>query len=60
MIRVGPRTLLAATCRLCHRFKPASQFRRFIRNPRDRHAYWDLRCFNCKWGHNAKVKGGRY
>jgi RNase P subunit RPR2 len=57
MIRLGGRTLLAATCRRCGKLLPGTAFRFHIRNQRDRIAYVDQRCTNCKWG--MRVKGKR-
>lgn len=56
MIRLGARTLLAASCRKCGRLFPGATFQFRVRNHRDRHAYIDQRCTNCKWGY--RVKGG--
>jgi RNase P subunit RPR2 len=57
MIRLGGRTLLAATCRKCGKLFQGTAFHFHIRNSRDQIAYVDQRCTNCKWG--GKVKGRR-
>jgi len=57
VIRLGSRTLLAASCIRCGRFLPGSQFHWHVRNRRDSKAYIDRRCPDCKWG--VKVKGKR-
>lgn len=56
-VTLGARRLLAATCRKCGALLPGSAFAFRVRNMRDRHAYIDQRCGNCRFGH--KVKGKR-
>jgi hypothetical protein len=53
-MRIGRRTLIAATCRGCGKFFSGNTFHRYPRRILDRRPYLDLRCTNCKWG--AKVK----
>lgn len=53
-IRIGNRTLLAASCLGCGKLLPGNAFGRHARRRLDIRAYLDLRCPNCKWG--AKVK----
>lgn len=55
-IRLGRRTVIAATCRKCGKFKQGREFGFHRRNFRDKWAYIDQRCTKCKWG--AKVKAG--
>jgi RNase P subunit RPR2 len=54
-LTLGSRTLLAASCRKCGKLFPGSAFQWRWRNSRDKAAYIDQRCSNCKWG--AKLKG---
>lgn len=54
-MRIGRRTLIAATCRKCGKFFQGKVFHRHPRKLSDRRPYLDLRCVNCKWG--AKLKG---
>lgn len=51
---LGTRTLIAATCWGCGKFLPGSMFGRHVRNHRDRSAFIDRRCSNCRWA--AKVR----
>ncbi len=46
---VGGRTVVAATCLRCGHLRDGSEFKRHIRNRRDRVAYIDRRCGQCKW-----------
>jgi phage FluMu protein Com len=48
-VRVGVRTLLAATCVRCGRLLAGAKFCRYVR-PGDSVAYLDYRCTACKWG----------
>jgi len=48
-VTVGTRTLLAATCLSCGILKPGGDFKRHKRNKRDKVAYIDRRCSQCKW-----------
>ncbi len=54
-IRLGRRTVVAATCRKCGNLKQGKEFGFHYRNTRDKFPYIDQRCTNCKWG--AKLKG---
>ncbi len=45
------------TCWRCGKFLQGSKFGYHLRKPRDKHAYVDRRCVDCKWG--IKVKGKR-
>lgn len=53
--RLGGRILLAATCLKCGKLFQGNRFGRHVRSIRDRIAYVDRRCPDCKWG--AKLKG---
>lgn len=53
-IQLGVRTLLAATCWKCGILMQGTKFARHRRNKRDRFAYVDRRCVNCKWGYRVK------
>lgn len=54
-VPLGRRTLIAMTCWGCGKFLPGSTYGFHTRNVRDKSAYIDRRCTNCKWG--AKLKG---
>jgi hypothetical protein len=54
MITLGNRTLLAASCRKCGKFMQGNVFDYRLRKARDRVAYIDQRCTNCKWGWRVK------
>lgn len=54
--KLGARVLLASSCRRCGKLLPASAFHRHFRNAKDRIAYIDRRCSNCKWGYRVKGK----
>jgi len=56
-MRIGRRTLVAASCRKCGKFMQGNSFGRHARKLSDPRPYLDLRCVNCKWG--AKLKGKR-
>jgi RNase P subunit RPR2 len=56
-IAIGSRTVLAASCRKCGKMVQGKTFDYRIRKLRDRVAYIDQRCVNCKWG--WRVKGRR-
>ena len=53
-IRIGNRTVLAASCRKCGTLVSGKSFHWSVRNRRDKHAYIDQRCVNCKWGYRVK------
>lgn len=53
-ITIGARTVVAASCRKCHRLEVGSRFGWHRRNARDKNAYIDQRCTMCKWGASAK------
>lgn len=46
---IGPRTVVAASCLRCGALRDGTAFRRHRRNRRDRIAYIDLRCGECRW-----------
>lgn len=48
-MRIGARTVVAATCLRCGRFTQGSVFRWHRRNARDSKAYIDRRCGTCQW-----------
>lgn len=48
-MKIGPRTLLAATCMTCGVLAQGVEFKRHKRNKRDKRPYLDLRCRKCKW-----------
>lgn len=48
-MRIGARTVLAATCLRCGELRPGSAFRYHRRNTRDKKAYIDRRCGTCQW-----------
>jgi hypothetical protein len=51
--RLGGRVLLAGTCLKCGRLC-TGEFKRHLRNSKDKRAYIDRRCVNCKWGAKRK------
>jgi RNase P subunit RPR2 len=55
-VRLGARTVLAASCRKCGKLFQGNVFGYRFRNKRDRFAYIDQRCVNCKWGWRVKGK----
>jgi RNase P subunit RPR2 len=54
--RLGGRVLLAASCRRCGGLFSGSSFHRHFRNAKDKIAYIDRRCTNCKWSYRVKGK----
>lgn len=48
-MRIGTRTLLAATCLRCGRLFQGAEFRYHLRSRKDKHAYVDRRCGSCQW-----------
>jgi phage FluMu protein Com len=56
-IAIGNRTVLALSCGKCAKLLPGSAYGYHTRNFRDKAAYIDRRCPDCKWG--AKLKGKR-
>lgn len=48
-MRIGGRTVLAATCLRCGTLTQGSAFRYHLRNAKDKRAYIDRRCGACQW-----------
>lgn len=53
-MRIGARTVLAATCLRCGEFVSGAVFRYHLRNSKDKRAYIDRRCGKCQWARMPK------
>lgn len=51
---LGGRTVLALSCWRCGKLFQGNKFGYHVRNAKDKRAYIDRRCVDCKWGARAK------